>query len=380
MEHLILLKKGGNIKMARLNDQFVDMTSGKKVELKRKLNSFDEGIIYVLLDQQGNEIRESELTCFRFVGNDTPLPKMDPDDIVIKNGKLFIGEAEVQCGELYIEELLQLAEEYLLLSVQAKNKENGSELFRYNISDDKFLKLSQNSEKENRKVTYGRIYGRVDDDFVCIKERTVVSTEYSVETEGATETKSASKQTEAAFFYEKCFYYANVYESLPGTSEIKRFTSCDNKDILLFSFISSNKQVEGYDDIFETVPREDGKALYLELAIEYEYDEEEEKEKLNFSVDMLRNILFSDDILLTHDGRNSILIIGDDAIVYSNNGYSPRMAKGKDIVNVVKTYPSFVTLEPGTHHNTFVFANKNYETVRISVTKTDDRGFTTSIE
>lgn len=380
MEHLILLKKRRKQKMARLNDQYVDLVTGKKVELKRQINSFDNGIIYVLLDQQGNEIRTSELTCFRFVGNDSPLPKMDPEDIVIKNGKLSIGEVEVECGELYIEELLQIAERNLLLLVQAKNKEKGSELFRYNISDDKFLKLSQNSEKENQKVTYERIYGRVDDDFVCIKESETVSTEYSVEIEGTTEIKSASKQTEAAFFYEKCFYYADIYESLPGTSEIKRFTSCDKKDILLFSFISLNTLVEGYDDIFETVPREDGKALYLELSIEYEYDEEEEKEKLFFSVDMLRNILFSDDILLTHDGRNSILIIGEDTIVYSNNGYSPRMAKGKDIVNVVKAYPSFVTLEPGTHHNTFVFANKNYETVRISVTKTDDRGFTTSIE
>lgn len=368
--------------MTRLHDQFVDMTTGNKVVLSgiNRKSLDDETVTYLMSDAEGNEIRTKDLTCFRFVGNDTPIPKLNPREIFIEDGKLFIGDKEVERGELYIEELLQVAEDILLLSVRARNKKNGSELFRYYVSNDKFLKLSQSTERENVEVSYERIFGDVDSDFICLKESSVISTEYSVEVEEKVETNIATQLFESAVFYEKCFAVETVYESLPGLSEIKHFKNGDDEEVLLCSFTETNKMVEENAAIFETVPREDGKALYVELCIKYEYDEETAKKELSFTVNILRDILFSKDISLTHDGRNSLLIIGEDSVVYSNNGYSPRVAKGRDVVKAVKAHPLFVALEPGTHHNTFVFANKNYETTRISVTKTNDRGFTTSIK
>lgn len=371
--------------MTRLHDKFVDMTDGHKVELKEiTQNSLtDNTAVYVLSDMQGKEIRTSDLTCFRFVGNDTPMPKPDPKNIVVRNGKLFVNNVKMESGELFIEELLQVGEDTLLLSVQAKNKKNASELFRYYISDDKFLNLSHNYsvDGENKKVSYERVCGDVDSDFICLKAITAISVEYSIETEGSTEMRVATQLSESAVFFEKCYICADAYDSLPGTSKVDQFVGIDGEMVLLFAFASTNEEVEGHRGIFKTIPREDGKALYIEVVINLEYDTEEEKEKLMFSVNKLHDMLLSSKgVRITHDGRNSLLIFGEDSIVYTNNGYTPRVAKGKDIVEAVKRYPIFVSLEPGTRHNTFVFSNANYETIRISVTKTNDRGFVTSIE
>ena len=74
-----------------------------------------------------------------------------------------------------------------------------------------------------------------------------------------------------------------------------------------------------------------------------------------------------------------MLIETNEGFIYSNNGHSPRHAKGSVAKSVIADYTYFVSLEPGTHRNVFVLANEKYEVVKLEVVKTNDRGFTTNV-
>lgn len=81
------------------------------------------------------------------------------------------------------------------------------------------------------------------------------------------------------------------------------------------------------------------------------------------------------------NGAMNYLAFTESCITFTNGGYYPRKIYDKKAMNLIKDeYKNLMKFIPGRKINTFIFANDNYEFIKVTINKTDDRGYVTTIE
>lgn len=358
-------------KMVRKEDQFKSMIDGTIKVVKDYSKETGEVQFY------DGTIAKS-LGAYKFLGNDTPYPIIPKDRIAVYDGKLSIDGEDVEVGTLYIQKVLATRTDNILLLVRGLDEEF-SDIFEYTISEDKFRKLYSeiNAAKEvyaDKDITVFKF----SSDFPKIVEK------YDEETGEVTEVNYVSVE-DRLYFYSDDINVGTRSENIP-IGELVIGENRQNDIILVFAsdddLVYSNDQ-NGYEFAYLD-KRKTGKNLYeLYISKGYYGHDDSEKEYLLSSVPFEFEFEINEEILdikLTHDENRSLLVITENGIIYTNNEFSPRHAKGKDIVETALAFPYFVSLKPGHQHNEIVLANKYGETKTIKVTKTQDRGYITEIE
>lgn len=81
------------------------------------------------------------------------------------------------------------------------------------------------------------------------------------------------------------------------------------------------------------------------------------------------------------NGVMNYLAFTESCITFTNSDYYPRKIYDKKAISLIKDeYKNLIKFIPGRKINTFVFANDNYKFIKVTVNKTEDRGYVTTIE
>lgn len=346
---------------------YKDLITGQKVvvkEVKDGIVTFDNGTSVPNLD------------AFELLDGTINYDLLGKESLLVKDGNLYIGDVEIETGTLYVEEVLHYQAPRVILQVRADNS-GKKKLFVYNVIDDKFFAVDESlfdeilDVKKYENVLVARLKSVEQ---TILKESDVEKAELDPnDLKLATPTEdgySFKVDTEKFVLFKDGFFVEAATFVLSEKSEIKEV----NKEMI------SIDAPDGFIDV--TV---DGPSLVREVIISFaKILLEDGTEEI---VDVYRKGAtvsipsgeVVESIRVTNDGSHSLLIETNEGFIYSNNGHSPRHAKGSVAKSVIADYPYFVSLEPGTHRNVFVLANEKYEVVKLEVVKTNDRGFTTNV-
>lgn len=359
----------------RKNDRFESLIDGKE----RLVDLIDKSTGDVVFD---DGLKVSDLTAFNYLGNDTPIV-IKNEDIVINDGKLTVEDNEIEVGTLKIKKAISTIRENKILLLVDSLKENYFDVFEYDVKEDSFFKVL-------REITsIEKLYDCEQGEIYLVDKVEKREIEVINEETGEYEKTNIEEFSNNVFVYDKVNrLYDNIIglENPLGSLSTKKET--ENKLVLVY------RSKKGFEDVIDAsdyrypvlCDLEDKNEIVTELIFNKELDEytesEEDEEYVFVGVDV-ETFDVKDEIVeiqCTYRNNESLLIITEGGIIFTNNGYYPRVARGKDVFEAAIQHPYFVRLKPGTRYNEFVLANKQGEVVTISVTKTDDRGFVTSIK
>lgn len=359
----------------RKNDRFESLIDGKE----RLVDLIDKSTGNVVFD---DGLRVSDLTAFNYLGNDTPIVIKD-EDVIINDGKLTVKDNEIEVGTLKIKKTISTIRENKILLLVDSLKESYFDVFEYDVKEDSFSKVL-------REITsIEKLYDCEQGEIYLVDKVEKREIEVINEETGGYEKNNIEEFTNDVFIYDKA---NRLYDNIIGLDNPLGFLvtkkESDDKTVLVF------RSKKGFEDVIDAndysypvlCDLEDKNEIVTELIFNKaldEYAESEEDEEYVFVGFDVETFDIKDEIVeikCTYKNNESLLIITEGGIIFTNNGYYPRVAKGKDVFEAAIKHPYFVRLNPGTRHNEFVLANKQGEVVTISVTKTDDRGFVTSIK
>lgn len=312
--------------------------------------TFDDGLVI------------KNMSAFEFFGCIEQNIQLSKEDVVVLEGKLLINDEEIEVGTLYVEKMLSVKFKNRVLLLVKSLIENKHDIFEYRLDQDRFNKIVEG------------ISGVKE---VCLEDDG--GEEKFVEVEW---------EENSLFIYSEDSDFGNtesVFIEKP-LGELKETRVDEGYTIMVFV---SDKDIEIQHDVYDECywTTNDKSNVVTEVVLTkriesiYGKDEDDEEDKYVYKDYDINSFVIEDleDAKITYL-NNSLLLITKDGICFTNNGFSPRYAKGQDVLDVVKDYPYIVRLEPGKVHNEFVFANESGEVATVKVTKTSDRGYVTEIE
>lgn len=318
----------------------------------------------------------NNLAIYRFIKNDTELPT--PQEITVQEGKLLLEGQEIETGTLYIEKVLTVSPGKILLIVKSMT-EGKKDIFAYHIEEDAFKKVLGPVDEVEKLYENG-----------VTVFATTVKTTHDVEVEDA-ETGDVKTVEEEGVSQRFFIYKDEIYTKGELAVPVHAFEAkeIDNKIILVARTKERyEEKVNAMGEAFLTVAEKEKGETIVGLVIHtstmsFEIIEEVTEDKV-YIEDLTIHVQTVDEeikhIEYVHDDRDSLLIITEEGFIYTNNEYANRVAKGKEVVEAAMAHPHLIRLHPGRARNVFELANKAGDIVKVSVTKTKDRGYITEVE
>ena len=356
-------------KNMRTGSIYVNMLTGKTVTIT-ELN--DDRIVF----DDGTAVRPEQMNCFKFIENTEPMPI--PTGFSVIGEKLMHDGEKVEGGTIRFKEVVGAYSGGVL--VTAYDKEGaGTELFAYDPEIDRFNKVIR-SVSEIKKV-----YEDPENGLHVFLTRT--DCEHVMPAEGDNEKKTVIGTEEAMFFCKNGVIFKSVHANTDYAAMFGEIVlTAQTRDDVTVLVMKTNQYLkpavdeDGCDFLVEE--KSPDKTFVHEFVIEQlDLPFDDEEDGFYYEIDRYQTEVRGEilDIRVVAGMNNSLLIINDKGITFTNNGYHKRCAMGPEVVETASMYPYLVDLKAGTHVNEFVLANDMYETVRIKVTKTHDRGYVTEI-
>jgi len=339
----------------RTHDNFLNLVTGKLETVERV-----EGKNVVMTNGCTRTAEQVE-HCMRYLGNDTEKPV--PDAVLI-DGAFSVNGEPVETGTLRIEKILGTAPGCVFLEVKGLEKDK-KDLFLFYLGDpnreehfEKILSYQNDirlaADEDNLKVFIGRREDEDEDYKINVSEEMLVYY-------GDQQILKAPNRP-----------YGDLAASFE-TLDKKIFVFESHEEVSLMTL----HEGEAEERVVEaSLPTE--KARITELIVNV--DKEDEDHFLHVDLEYSGTNGPVKGYAPVYGYNESLLIIEEDTVTFTNNGFGKRLIKGAEAVKAVKTHPHLVDFKPGTHTNVFYLADDAMETVKIVVQKTADRGFITKVQ
>ena len=342
----------------RMGNKYADPVTGNMMTV----TGVRDGIVFF---QNGASTPIDNIDVYRYVGNDTP--DDTPDGVFdVVGGVLRYAGKDISCGTLRVREVVSPCKRGAVVIVEGL--ETGHDLFFYDLYEDRFRKLLH-EDGELRPVWKD---GDVDCALILARKETPVKDGEEMHT-------SVSERlfivNSGRIYDEETLFDANF----GGPVNVICKKNDDNNAVVVLTATSNQEFVTRYTEgnSIAFCSEEDGKYVTRQFVIRVKHEETGDV----FAADMYEFGTASRPIRIqpVYDGNNSVIIVTDDEILYTNIGYAARRARGKDVVKAFLNSPYLVRLEPGRTKNVFVLCDEDHKITKITVTKTEDRGYVTEI-
>lgn len=302
--------------------------------------------------------------CYRFLGNDTPEPV--PEDVFIEDGKMTIAGKEIQTGSLYVKDVVVRYPGNVIVTVCAKEDNDFVELRRYSVAEDRFHKLPDMPLFSSLDVVWqeGELWAA----------HMTAKHPFSIENEDG-EKKEGVQIHDLVAVFDKDSVLKAVRSS--ETGYLAGAVAKVDRDVIVFT---SHEKLVPFEDSNYVVPESGDNTFVTELVIHVPDPEvEDDAPSAAFHMTTFRGAVHQ--ITVCNTDQKSLLLVGDEAFVYTNNGHHMRFAPGKEAVSAALAYPYVVRMEVEHESRTkFVLANDLYETVIVNVDRTSDRGYVVDVQ
>ena len=342
----------------RMGNKYADPVTGNMMTV----TGVRDGI--VSFDNDTN-IPVSQIEAYRFLGNNTP-DEIPEGHFDVVDGRLRYDGSDIKCGTLRIREIVAPCSRGVTVLVEGKD--SGVDLKFYDLYNDRFVDLIHVDGNIHT------LWRGTDVDCALLLRRRERPVKVGEE-EFVSVTESVVIVNSGEVYDGEWMREANLGGSVEAVFE----EETENGKIIVLAATSDHAFIKKTDEDGNTFFVEgDGRYVTRQFVIRVEHQECGDE----FSAFMRAFGTDEKPVRLepVHDGFGSLVIVTEGEIVYTNVGYNgARRARGKDVVKTFIDHRHLVRLEAGDTINTFVLCNDSHEIVKITVTKTRDRGYVTEI-
>lgn len=356
-----------NTKDTKVGKKYLNMVTGMEVTVA----AVEDG--KVVFDD-GTVVTREQLDCFRFTGYEGPAPipqaKMTNGDHLVVDGEA------VETGSLRVQAVLAAFHGGLVLSVLPKDAKDedakdGTEVWRYDAVNDSFKRIVGST---STKVLYTD-----PEKGLCVMVGTETSQHKVGDDDNAVE--EGMQENLYVIVNGKTVATARSTEHTVGELVLARQAG-ERAEMLVFAshrVLVPKVDVNGNE---YTVAENGDQTFVTNLVVTRSDVYDDDLGDVVHVVDRYDTKVNGDLVAVqpVNDNRHSLFVIGTKEAVYTNNGYCARRIRDDAALAAARKHPYLVKFDPGTRENGFVMANARYETVTITVTKTDDRGFVTTVK
>jgi len=317
----------------------------------------------VTLDDGNVYMRDVFDDCFEIIERG---PLTRPEAEIDAEGNFVVEGSPIETGSLTGLEVLGTALGVVYLKAKAKKSKNLYDIFAYNLVRDAFEHLAADC---------GEIIPVYNGNGV-FAVKTHTETPFKFEENGTIVEKTGVSEDLMVFDpYGRRLIAETAYNTTFG--EVQHAETYGDDEVIIFKTNTRLKEVETKDGYFVVPEPLDGDR-WIEVVVK---TDDETDERIRYEAHMFEASAPAGSALLQvqNDKMHSMLIVSDDTVIDSNNGYHYRVIKGEKAVEIVRSHPYLCKKAYGPYKNTLVFANERYERATITVEVTDDRGYVTTI-